>query len=157
MMVRELAVAGSALEVIPEADFADAFEMTLPGKMSAMEIARAMVDATPKWVKTLMKLRDAVVKPFGLKTESAGLATGPQTIGFFPIISAAPSRAVLGLDDRHLDFRLVVDAEDFGNGQTRAIVSTVLKRHNAWGRIYLAVVLPFHKMIVPAMMRRIRV
>jgi Protein of unknown function (DUF2867) len=156
MMVREAEVAPSARAIVANANFADAFEVVLQGPLTAMEVAYAMVGATPTWIKSLMKLRDALVGRLGLKTENGALAPGPQSVGFFPIISVAPNRAVLGVDDRHLDFRLVVDTKPFGNGLTRVVVSTVLKRHNIWGRIYLAIVLPFHKIIVPAMMKRIR-
>ena len=156
MKVRKTDVAISARVIIANADFADAFEMILPGSLSAIDVAHAMINSTPSWIGTLMKLRNALVGPLGLKTESGALAPGPQSVGFFPIISVELNRAVLGLNDRHLDFRLVVDVEAFGRCETRAVVSTVLKRHNMWGRIYLAIVLPFHKAIVPAMMREIR-
>ncbi|CUX09346.1 conserved hypothetical protein [Agrobacterium tumefaciens str. CFBP 5621] len=59
---------------------------------------------------------------------------------------------MLGFDDRHLDFRIVVDLEERGNGQM-VIVTTIVRRKNLFGRLYLLVVEPFHRRIVPATMR----
>ena len=73
-------------------------------------------------------------------------------LGLFPVVSQQPDRVVLGFDDRHLDFRLVVDAP--GNGDVTG--TTLIRTHNLLGRIYLAIVLPFHRIIVPAMLRRAR-
>jgi Protein of unknown function (DUF2867) len=33
--------------------------------------------------------------------------------------------------------------------------TTLVKTHNVFGRLYLAIILPFHRLIVPAMLRQI--
>jgi len=58
-----------------------------------------------------------------------------------------------GFNDKHLDFRLVVDVAP--DGPARSITATTLVlTHNWLGRAYLAVILPFHRLIVPAMLRK---
>ena len=63
--------------------------------------------------------------------------------------AAYPFTAVVGLDDTHLDFRIVVSVEP---GQVRCV--TVVRRHNALGRVYFAVVGPFHRRLVPSLLTR---
>ena len=59
-----------------------------------------------------------------------------------------------GFNDKHLDFRLVVDVA--AAGATRNVTATTLVlTHNWLGRAYLALILPFHRLIVPAMLRKV--
>ncbi len=48
--------------------------------------------------------------------EPAREKAGPANIGMFPILETSPGRLILGMNDRHLDFRLQVDVEEAGNG-----------------------------------------
>ena len=63
---------------------------------------------------------------------------------------------VLGFDDRHLDFRIVVETQAAGEDQTSVRLMTLIRRHNLLGRAYLAAIMPFHKLIVASMLSRIR-
>jgi hypothetical protein len=70
------------------------------------------------------------------------------------VISETPQRLVAGFDDKHLDFRVVVDIN--GNAPDRQVTATTLvMTHNLLGRVYLASIMPFHRIIVPAMLRQI--
>lgn len=99
-----------------------------------------------------MRFRDLVVSPFGLKS---GVNDGdnPNIIGIFPVVSRTDTSITLGLDDRHLDFRLVIEVEHITKDQTLIRTITLTKRHNLFGRAYLATIMPFHKVIVPAMLK----
>jgi hypothetical protein len=78
--------------------------------------------------------------------------TSEAEIGGFPVVSASDDRVVLGFDDRHLDFRIVIDVmADRPSGQTLSVM-TLVHRNNLLGRLYLAAVLPFHKLIVRRML-----
>ena len=81
-----------------------------------------------------------------------------ETIGLFPILTESPERLVAGFNDKHLDFRLVVDVAargtDSASGQ-QVTATTLVKTHNLFGRIYLATILPFHRLIVPTLLRKI--
>ncbi|MBB4408408.1 MULTISPECIES: DUF2867 domain-containing protein [Agrobacterium tumefaciens complex] len=137
-------------DILPGADWRDRYqgEMVTP-KPSSLDVSRLLLDHPPAWISSLMALRNRVVSLFGLRTVE--LAAGTSA-GGFPVLSSTQERTVLGFDDRHLDFRIVVDLEEKGNGQM-VIVTTIVRRKNLFGRLYLLVVGPFHRRIVPATMR----
>ncbi len=142
--------------LLPGASFADAFAIDIddPG-LDADAAARRVMGSVPGWVRYLLVLRDAVVRPFGLKGTDAVSKTASDRIGFFPCISCSPERVVMGFDDTHLDFRVVVDLSKIDGASQRVTASTVVKPHNIFGRVYLTVVMPFHRRIVPAMLARV--
>ena len=73
-----------------------------------------MMGRSPRWVETLLSLRNALVAPFGLKTSGAGEHAAGGLIGIFPVLSETPDRLVAGFNDHHLDFRVVVDVATSG-------------------------------------------
>jgi Protein of unknown function (DUF2867) len=77
-----------------------------------------------------------------------------DTIGIFPVVSETPGRLVAGLNDKHLDFRVVVDIATSGHGQC-VTATTLVLTHNLLGRIYLAIILPFHRLVVRALLRQV--
>jgi len=91
--------------------------------------------------------------PLGLKTSGAGEPATGGMIGIFPVVSETPERLVAGFNDNHLDFRVVVDVATVGAGQ-QVTATTLVRTHNWLGRTYLAVILPFHRLIVSSMLRR---
>ncbi|MBZ9773129.1 DUF2867 domain-containing protein [Mesorhizobium sp. CO1-1-8] len=123
--------------------------------LTALSAAERALGRTPPWIGRLMALRNLVVRPFRLKTglEPAVLPHG--RIGIFPLISQISGKVVLGMDDRHLDFRVVVDVRDLGMGRQEVAASTIVKTHNWLGRTYLAIIMPFHRIIVPVMLAQI--
>ena len=137
-------------DILPGADWRDCFEgeMVTP-ESSSLDVSRLLLDHPPAWITSLMALRNGVVSLFGLKTVE--LAAGTSA-GGFPVLSSTPQRTVLGFDDHHLDFRIVVDLEGGPNCQL-VNVTTIVRRKNAFGRLYIFVVGPFHRRIVPATMR----
>ncbi|WP_048648811.1 DUF2867 domain-containing protein [Nitratireductor soli] len=146
-----------AASLLPGARFADRFSVFLPGScIEAGEAARRIFASTPKWIVGLMALRDRLVRPFDLKTRRRMAGDQPRAAaGWFPILSQSPERVVLGTDDRHLDFRLVLETVAVLPEGTRVSGTTIVRTHNLLGRVYLAAVMPFHKIIVPAMLRRV--
>ncbi len=81
-------------------------------------------------------------------------ASAGGAIGIFPVLSETPDRLVAGFDDHHLDFRVVVDVAASGQGQ-QVTATTLVRTHNLFGRAYLAVILPFHRLIVRTMLRQV--
>jgi hypothetical protein len=71
----------------------------------------------------------------------------PAPAGGFPVVSRSTDEVVLGFDDRHLDFRIVAVVD--GGFVT---LTTVVRWHNAWGRAYLAAIMPFHRAIAARML-----
>jgi hypothetical protein len=67
------------------------------------------------------------------------------------VIAETPHRVLLGLNDKHLDFRIAVDVA-VGTEQRHFTATALVRTHNLLGRTYLATVLPFHRVIVPALL-----
>ena len=136
------------------ADWADAYEAeaTVPFA-TARAAAEAAVDAFPRWTLPLLALRNLIVLPLRLK--GAERRPGGAMVGIFPVVTDTPSRFVGGFDDRHLDFRVIVDLIDADHGRQRVRLSTVIRRHNLAGRAYLQAVLPFHRAIIRRALARI--
>jgi hypothetical protein len=88
--------------------------------------------ALPGWAMALLRLRNTLVRPLGLKT-------GTEGAPIFPVCHESADEIVLGTDDRHLDFRIGLIRQD-----GRLYMSTWVHPHNVWGRAYLRLVMPFH-------------
>ena len=148
MKAREIAV-NLPHPALPGADWGDCFEtMVAETGLPAATAARRAFEHMPAWAKGLMALRNMLVRPFGLKGDPEAAAAGKPRVGMFPVISEQPDEIVLGFDDRHLDFRIVVATEAAENQRTAVRLMTLVKRHNLFGRVYLATIMRFHKLIV---------
>ena len=119
--------------ILPGHQFADAYKVPVPHRVDAIEATRLAFAHHPPWVRTLMQLRNRLGRLVGLK---------PAPAGGFPVIRQSADEVVLGFDDKHLDFRVVVAiAGGF------ATLTTLVRWHNAWGRVYLMAIMPFHRLI----------
>jgi Protein of unknown function (DUF2867) len=137
------------------AQFADAFRITVDGDaLDARQAAQRMLGWSPRWIERLLALRNRLVAPFGLKTSAPNETGAADIIGLFPVVSQTPDRLVAGFDDKHLDFRVVVDVAAAGSGQ-RVTATTLVLTHNLLGRVYLATILPFHRLVVRALLRQV--
>jgi len=137
---------------LPRADWADRYEIEVAGPLTAMQAAELAISHQPSWVRGLMWLRNRIVSMFGIKTSEHVRARAGRKIGFFPLVAATDSQVVLGFDDRHLDFRVVVDIRDNGAKAQTVTMTSLIKRNVAFGYVYLAAVTPFHRLIVQSML-----
>lgn len=101
----------------------------------------------PAWVSKLMWLRNLIVAPFGLKTD----LNEAQTIGIFPLMDRNDNEVIMGFNDKHLDFRISIMTDD-----SHAYGATWVRRHNWFGRLYLALIMPFHILIMRNAIGRIK-
>jgi hypothetical protein len=155
MKVHEVTPAPDCGALLPDAQFIDAHRVDIgDADIDAREACVRMVLHPPRWIDVLLRLRNILVSPFGLKTSGEGAPAPGGLIGLFPVVSETSERLVAGFNDYHLDFRLVVDVSHVAEG--RQVTSTTLVRtHNLLGRAYLALIMPFHKLVVRSMMRQI--
>lgn len=134
---------------LPLADWADCYRLRVAGHgLTAEAAARQALSSFPWWADMLMGIRNRVVGLFGLKPAVPAAGNGADRIGIFPIVHNTPRQVVLGFDDRHLDFRIVVDVADDGADWQAVSVTTLVWRKILQGRLYIAVITPFHKLIV---------
>jgi hypothetical protein len=155
MIVHEITPAIDLNTLLTGAQFADAFRIEIDDRaLDARQAAERMMTRQPRWIEVLTSLRNILVTPFGLKTSGASRTAPREMIGIFPIVSETPDRLVAGFNDKHLDFRVVVDIAH--SGTVRNVTATTLvKTHNWLGRTYLAIIVPFHRLIVPTLLRQI--
>jgi hypothetical protein len=138
------------------AQFADSYSVTVSGlSLDAIGATRRVMGRAPRWIARLMAVRNLAARPFGLKTAPDDTSPPRVKVGTFPVISQSAAKVVLGLDDRHLDFRVLVEVEELGMGRQEVTASTVVKTHNLLGRAYLAIVKPFHRIVVPALLAQV--
>ncbi|MDR0849657.1 MAG: DUF2867 domain-containing protein [Propionibacteriaceae bacterium] len=96
-------------------------------------------------VDVLMKIRDAVVRPFGLAVSSSR----PKEMKLmFPILSEDTDEVILGAEDKHLTFAVGVTIAN-----NTVSISTLVTIHNTLGKLYWAVVRLFHPVLVRATLR----
>jgi len=149
--VREIAPNVDAGTVLAGAQFIDAFRVDIgAAAVNAREACTRMVSNEPGWISALVRLRNVLVTPFGLKTSGEGAPAPGGLIGLFPVLSETPERLVAGFNDYHLDFRIVVDVA--GDAPSREVtLTTLVKTNNLLGRTYLMIITPFHKIVARSM------
>ena len=157
MKVREITPDVDTNALLAGAQFVDAYRIAADGiSLDARTAAVKMFARVPRWVEALLNLRSLIVAPFGLKESGEGEPASGGMIGIFPVVSETPDRLVAGFNDKHLDFRVVVDviSRDAGQDVTTTTLTTLVLTHNWLGRTYLRIILPFHRLIARAMLRQ---
>jgi Protein of unknown function (DUF2867) len=149
--------------LVEAAFFKDSYRTPLTrAQASVIEVFFAVFGHHPLWMKSILIARNRVASLCGLdaaisseimKPEMKGSYKVGDKIGPWPIFSLTQSELVAGRDNKHLDFRLSVLKEPNG-GAMSAVISTVCTTHNAFGRIYLFFIIPFHKWGVQRLMSR---
>ena len=140
------------------ADLLDSYAVVLPPNYprDPRVLGPMALGRPPGWFKILLGIRDGVMRHFDVKTASdlRQIASTNERIDFFPILSANERELVLGEDDRHLDFRISLLVEHQPDDADLLIATTVVRCHNALGRIYLKIIAPFHHLVVWSTLRR---
>jgi hypothetical protein len=142
--------------LLPGANFGDTHALVVTRlALDAVGVSQQVFGQQPSWIKWLLVLRNGIVTPFGLKTgPDRGSKSGPH-IGFLPIVRQSTNCVVFGFDDWHLDFRVLLEVKECTSTQHEISVSTAVKTHNLVGSSYLALVKPFHRIVVPAMLMQV--
>jgi hypothetical protein len=163
-LLRRLALRGSPVHAVrvpdsafvlaglPGADLADSYAVALPpgASVDARDWHERLISAgAPSWVSALAQVRTLLARALRLRTAEALVRNGP-----FTEISAGHDVVVAGADDKHLDFRVLVEVTTTASGRAYLVLTTVVQRHNRLGRAYFALIRPFHARIVPAILRR---
>ena len=151
----ELATESRLNEIFRPGDFLDCYTVAiLPPDRPLPEILQYVLIEMPGWARMLMRLRDRIVGFFGIKTTKElpqnnsfrkSVAVGDH-IGFMKIRSMSEQEIIVGEDDSHLNFRVSLRREPGEAGLVS--LATLVHRHNLIGRLYLALIMPFHKLIV---------
>ena len=146
--------------------YADAFRLRLPdGAPDDIDaLVSLLATSSPAWVDALMTLRNRIVWTIGLRTPRGRVFGDPpaaaarryergDSAGIFRVYARTGDEILMGGDDRHLDFRASMIVQRDAKG-VYAVLSTVVHYNNLLGRLYFVPVRPFHRMIIPAVLRR---
>ena len=147
-------------------DYIDSFsvEINHENRYSIDYLTALLFTSIPPWANSLFKIRDALVKLFGLQTglmpeQNSILPEIKYCIGekaiFFTVINKSSNEMVMAEDDKHLYFRtsLHIEAIDPGH-RALAHLTTLVQFHNKHGEIYFLPVKPFHKMLMKSILNR---
>jgi hypothetical protein len=127
-------------------------------------LGKAFFSSAPQWVEKLLILRNNIVRVFGIKSpnlrekeqylSSFKCAEGEE-IGLFKVFSKSPNEVILGQDDKHLNFRVSLFIQNIGGkaGEKTIVITTAVIFNNWFGRLYFLPVKPFHKLVVPAILK----
>ena len=145
--------------IAPPADLAylDSQSVTLPAPITALEAWRRVMAKPLPGLRWAFWLRDAISARFGVQRIGgfSGAKVGAPQVGdhldFFLIEHIDDQVLSLTARDRHLDVMTCVTV----NGADLAITASVVT-HNGFGRLYMLPVAPAHRLIVWAMLRRLR-
>lgn len=149
--------AGSQLyHYLEKTDFEDAYAFRSQSAGLSMEdIYIRIFNTAPLWVEYAMRLRNVLVAPFGLKTEieknRPPMIKEGEKSGIFRIYKILENEIVAGEDDKHLNFRVSVHRNMVSSPVIT--VSTIVQYNNAFGRMYMTLISPFHKMVVKSILK----
>ncbi|SPJ27246.1 hypothetical protein TRM7615_00729 [Falsiruegeria mediterranea M17] len=132
-----------------ELDFLDRQSVTLARSLSALEAWGMIMTQPMPLMQLAFRIRDAVASKFGVKRVGGFSGRVPeqvevgQKLDFFLVEEVSPQALVLTERDRHLDVMTCISVD----GRDISITSSV-KTHNWFGRLYMIPVRPVHKRIV---------
>jgi Protein of unknown function (DUF2867) len=165
--VREVSIpsASSIHRALKQVHFSDAYEAQLnQPTIDAQGANAAVFSPTPGWILFLLRLRGVFANIAGLKhpqiTEVGAVEAGAgrrpyavgDRVGLFPVQSITAKEIILGIDDKHLNFRVSV-LRSVKNSLEYVTISTVVELNNSLGRSYLFAIKPFHRLIVRSMLQ----
>ena len=125
-------------------DFLDCY--AIPSTASPRDAAE-IITRFPGWAQVLSAMRNVIVAPLGLRTDAP---KDQDCVGIFPVEMENDREVIAGFDDKHLNFRVSVMSQ----GGT-VFLATWVHRHNLFGRLYLATIMPFHILIARDALRRV--
>lgn len=181
-------LAAAMKDVLPDAGHSDAFALRLPGLSIVHDpspapdkehprapkpcdygleaVLEGFLENPPVNVGRLQRLRNAIVRPMGLRTSPLGCPVSSllgrsetNFLGRFPVHAvvrdaAAPRQrvgVVLGADDKHLRFRTVVAVD---TDRQLMYMATKVQPLNPFGRFYMGSIDYAHrKFVAPNLMR----
>lgn len=108
------------------------------------ELIKKIFNHSPAWLSFLFKVRNILVKPFKLET-------GKELKVEDDMIEDTGNEAIMKKDDKHLLFYVYIARAENNHIE----VTTVVQYHNTLGKAYFFFIKPFHKVIVPRVVKEL--
>ena len=139
-------------------DYYDSFMVSITSNES-IDVLLNKGFTVPQFAIFLMKIRNSIVKVFGLKTgDGKEKVLDYYPVGkrakYFTVVDRNENEIVMQENVKHLNFRtsLLKSRNETG---THVFLTTIVKYNNIFGRIYFAPVQLFHRMIMKALMKNL--
>lgn len=134
-------------------DYVDRYAVDVSEPMDAPRFCSLILEAAPRWLDLVISARDSVAGRLGFNTQERNYGAPVNVVPdskFGPLVvqSVSPERVVCGDADKHLVFRATFDVDRI---RMRGSFTTEVQFLDAVGRTYFALVKPFHKRIIPAL------
>ncbi len=152
---------------LPRIDYQDAYQCRFSSSkdLSPDDFFKGLFLTMPAWVTVLFKIRERVAGFIGLKVAQKldrheienFVAEKGASLGLFKVLDRNEQEIITGEDDKHLDFRLSFYLEKSpwnGVNEYTLVLTTIVMFRRQLGKLYFIPVKPFHKWIVPAVMRK---
>ena len=145
-------------------DYQDAFGVQVPlsAAVPPEKLVALFFESIPAWARVLFGIRESLASLIGLKT-AKGLDINDQlakfrgeigeSIALFNVRDRSSTEILSGEKDKHLDFSLSFIGENKADYFEVILATTVIFK--GWlGKLYFLPVKPIHRLLVPAMLRR---
>ena len=144
---------GKLIDKYLPADYHDTFviKASKPAEQIVpKELIKKIFTHSPAWLSFLYKVRNILVKPFGIEGGDILKSEDEDYLKDY-IIEDTENEAIMRKDDKHLLFYVSIAKIE----NNLIDVTTVVQYHNALGKVYFFFIKPFHKMIVPRVVKDI--
>ena len=132
-----------------ELDFFDKQTVVLPHAISPLKAWTIAMSHPMPLMKLAFRVRDAISSMFGVSKIGGFSGAVPETVtvgqklDFFLVEHISKDILTLTARDRHLDVMTCISTE-----KNALTITSSVKTHNLFGRLYMIPVAPAHKMIV---------
>lgn len=143
------------------ADYSDAFECEIATdkKVTADDILISFWTDMPNWINQLFKLRNLLVKPFGLQADEGEVFDFKECIrsgesyDFISVTDKSPHETIIYLNDKHLGAYLSIHIEEPEGNRKKVRIITVVRFHYWLGYVYFYIICPFHYLVVRSLLK----
>ncbi len=153
--LKKLPVGTSITKSLSNVDYHDSYMIMVEHDESIERISEKIL-SLPRWVIVALRIRYyLLVKPFGLNTGKFNDVEKDSKSNFVPVpmIDKNENEIVMGADDKHLYYRISVMKKKVEE-ITEIYLSTIVKFHNIFGKLYFVPVGIGHKLVVRSILKR---
>jgi hypothetical protein len=145
--------------------YRDAFSVTFysPKPVEPVEVMKVFFTSMHPVVLFVFLLREGLARIFGLKTSNKKSMTLElrnfsgrvgESIGLLHVFNKSDNELLTGQDDKIVDFRLSFFSLSHGE-ETEIMIATCIKAKNPFGKFYSFLIKPFHKLMMPLVLKRL--
>ena len=153
------------LKTFKTIDYADAYatKYQFDKQIPLEKTVQTFFLSFPFWVLWLLRLRDFLVGFWGLKKPDENTVFDEieqfkgeigESIALFRVYDKKRNEILTGVNDKHLDFRVSFFLDPAEENTMNVTIATIVQFNNWLGRIYFLLVRPFHKLIIPSILKR---